>query len=136
MAVTRSSWRLLAVFGAGALACTRAEVAPGLSRQTAPKLTLGMSGEEVVSLLGPPLSDAYDSTDGTARRLVYSRGAVLSLGASDFILWPGLDVTLYLEENVVVSAHIMDTKHSRTCFCQGGNCSTDWVSPCLPSLPP
>jgi hypothetical protein len=134
--VMRSPWNLLFSLGVVGLACTQAGVAPGLHRDRAHKLALGMSGEDIVSLLGEPLSDTYDSADGTTRRLVYSRVAVLSLGPSDFILWPGLDVTVVLEENAVVSAHILDTKHSRRCFCEPGSCHPDWVSPCLPSLPP
>lgn len=94
-----------------------------------------MSGEDVLALLGEPLSDTYDAPDHT-RRMVYYRSAILSLGDSDFILLPGLDITVLLQDNVVVSAHIIDTRLDRMCICERDICPSKWVSPCLPSLPP
>ena len=126
---------MLAALGVAAIACTRAGVAPGLSRETAPKLTLGMSGEDVVALLGEPLPDV-DPPDHSTGRLIYSRAAVLAVGESDFIMSPGLDVTVLLEDNALVSVRIIDTKRNRMCFCERDSCPTNWASQCLPSLPP
>jgi hypothetical protein len=129
-----SAW-LLGVALAGATSgCTRSGVATGLHQDTATKVTLGMSSEAVLGALGAPLSDTYDPPDEATRRLVYARVAVLSLG-SNHLMSPGLDYTVLLEDDAVVSAYIIDTKRDLMCRCEREHCPPDWSVPCLVSLP-
>jgi hypothetical protein len=131
---TVAFWTAIWVVAVGSIGCTPSGIAEGLRRDTAARIKLGMSSAEVLGALGSPLSDGNNPPDGTTRRLVYARSAGASFGNSH-LMASGLDCAVLIEEDAVVSAHIIDTKRDVMCRCERARCPVDWSSPCLASLP-
>jgi hypothetical protein len=122
---------LIGMIGVGGCEYESAGVAAGLTAHSLSQVRRGMAKDEVLRVLGPPLSE-HTGSSGYAR-LVYARSRSLSMGAY-WMFQPGRECTVLLENDVVSEAYFTDNDAGVRCFCRRDACAEGWASDCLRSL--
>ena len=122
---------LLGMIGAVGCEYESAGVAAGLTADSLSQVRRGMTKDEVLRVLGPPLS-AHTGSSGYAR-LIYARSRSLSMGAY-WMFQPGRACAVLLENEVVSEAYFTDNDAGVSCFCRRDACAEGWASDCVRSL--
>jgi hypothetical protein len=105
-----------------------AGVAAGLTAESLGQLRRGMTRDDVLRVLGPPLSE-HTGSSGHAR-LIYARSRSLSMG-DHWITQPALDCAVLLDNDFVSEAYFSDGGGDVRCSCRRDACPDAWASECV-----
>lgn len=124
--LARKTAVLLALAGGAACDYESPGVAAGLTAESLPQVRLGMSRQELLQVLGPPLSERH-------RLLTYARSRRLSVG-NYRAFQPTKDCAVLLVDGVVAEAYFVDAAANVRCSCRADACGEGWASECVRAL--
>ena len=105
-----------------------AGVAAGLTAESLSQLRRGMTRDDVLRVLGPPLSERT----GSSGMLIYARSRTLSMG-NYWMTQPERECVVLLENDFVSEAYLSDSTAGVRCSCRRDACAEGWASKCLGS---
>jgi hypothetical protein len=117
----------------GAVGCQdiAPERAPGFQPSKLAGVTIGMSEEELVALLGSPLPTPSGMPPAPYQVAHYAtRGARWWLGEYRSNV-RGDDCLFWLQDGKVVAARYLNEVNQKLCRCEKGNCPAEWARPCI-----
>ena len=108
-------------------------LAAGVTADSLPQVRRGMTRDDVLRVLGQPLSDSGGSSTYPKRWLTYARSRSLRVG--NHHMWqPARECAVVFENDLVSEAYFIDTRANVSCFCRADACDEDWASECVGTL--
>jgi hypothetical protein len=104
--------------------------APGFEASRLAELSLGMTYNDVVRVMGNPLQDRSVEPEHV-RALFYAEpGARWFLGEYKSNV-RGFECILWFREGKLARARVYNSQTGRICHCQQGSCAAAWSQPCF-----